>query len=306
MPFKIVFMGTPEFSVAALDSLLENNYNIIKVYTQPPKKSKRGQKLNPTAIEKFCKENKLNFGNPKNLNSEEELKNFKKLSPDVVIVVAYGQIIPKNFLSICKFGFINIHASLLPKWRGAAPIQRAIMNGDKKLGVSIMKIEEKLDTGPILISKELEIDQNTTHGEIEKNLSKMGANLLIESLKIMEIGKHKFTDQDHTKATYAKKIEKNETKINWKLDANKILAHIHALSPNPGAWFEYKKERFKVLRAKVILKNGQPGLVLDENLTVGCDSNSIQILELQRQGKNKQTNKEFLLGNKIHKGTILA
>ena len=155
---------------------------------------------------------------------KKNLKIFKELSPDLVVVVAYGQIIPKNFLKIPKFGFINIHASLLPKWRGAAPIQRAIMNGDKKIGVSIMKIEEKLDSGPVLVSKEFELDKNATHGEIEKKLSLEGANLLIQSLKIIENGNSKFIEQDHSKATYAKKIDKNETKINWNKDANKVLS----------------------------------------------------------------------------------
>ena len=183
MSLNIVFMGTSEFSVPTLDALIKNKFNIICAYTQPPKKSKRGQKVNPSPIEEFCKKKKINFKNPVNLNNEEEFKIFKELFPDIVIVVAYGQVIPKDFLSIVKFGFINIHASLLPKWRGAAPIQRAIMNGDKKIGVSIMKIEEKLDSGPILVSKEFELDQNATHGEIEKKLSILGANLLIESLK---------------------------------------------------------------------------------------------------------------------------
>ncbi len=305
MSLKIVFMGTPEFSVPSLDFLLKNNFNIITTYTQPPKKSKRGQKVNSSAIEEFCKKNKINFKHPSSLNNEEEFNNFKKLAPDMVIVVAYGKIIPKSFLKIAKFGFINIHASLLPKWRGAAPIQRAIMNGDKKIGVSIMKIEENLDSGPILASKEFELDENSTHGEIEKKLSMEGAKLLIQNLKDIENGNSKFINQDHSHATYAKKIDKNEAKINWKINANKILAHIHGLSPNPGAWFEFEKERFKVLRAKISFENGKSGHVLDENLTIGCGSNSIQILELQRQGKNKQTAKEFLLGKKIGAGSIL-
>ena len=306
MSLNIVFMGTPEFSVVTEDSLLKNNFNIVKVYTQPPKKSKRGQKLNPSAIEKFCKKNKLSFSDPKNLNSEEELKNFKKLSPDVVIVVAYGQIIPRFFLDTVKFGFINIHASLLPKWRGAAPIQRAIMNEDKKIGISIMKIEEQLDSGPLLDSKEFNLDKNATHGDIEKKLSLEGASLMIKNLKTIRAKKLKFIEQDHTKATYAKKIDKNETKINWKTNCSKVLAHIHGLSPSPGAWFEFQKERYKVLRAKISSKSGKPGHVLDENLTIGCELNSIQILELQRQGKNIQTTKEFLLGKKIVAGTILV
>ena len=305
MSLKIVFMGTPEFSVPTLEALIKNKFNVLCVYTQPPKKSKRGQKINVSCIQEFSKKNKLNLRNPENLNNEEEYKFFENLSPDLVVVVAYGKIIPKKFLSMAKLGFINIHASLLPKWRGAAPIQRAIMNRDSKTGISIMKIEEKLDSGPILASKEIELDKHTTYGEIEKKLSEMGAGLLIESLKDIEKGKAKFIRQIHSEATYAKKINKNETKINWKLDANKILAHIHGLSPNPGSWFEYQKERFKVLKAKISSAKGSPSLVLDEDLTVACGSNSIKILELQRQGKKKQSIEDFLLGNKIRKGSIL-
>ena len=305
MSLKIVFMGTSEFSVPTLEILIKNEFSISTVYTQPPKKSKRGQKINPSPIEEFSKKNKINIRNPINLNNDEEFKIFKKLSPDIVVVVAYGQIIPKNFLNIPKFGFINIHASLLPKWRGAAPIQSAIMNRDKKIGVSIMKIEEKLDSGPVLASKEIELDQNAIHGDIEKKLSKVGADLLIKNLKNFKEGNLKFINQIHSEATYAKKIDKNETKINWDLDASKALAHIHGLSPSPGAWFEYENERFKVLRAKISIAKGKSSYVLDENLTVACKSNSIQILELQRQGKNKQTVKEFLLGKKIGAGSIL-
>ena len=305
MPLKIVFMGTPEFSVPALNILIKKKYNIIRVYTQPPQKSKRGQKVNFSAIGNFCQKNKINFKYPPNLNNENEIKDFKSLSPDIVVVVAYGQLIPKGYLGLAKFGFINIHASLLPKWRGAAPIQRAIINGDKEIGVSIMKIQEKLDTGPVLTSKKIDLDKNLTHGEIEKKLSLIGADLLVESLRGIENGVLKFTEQGSKDATYAKKIDKKESKINWDLDANKVLAHIHGLSPSPGAWFNYENERFKVLKAKISSKSGTQGTVIDENLTIACQSNSIQILELQRQGKNKQNAKEFLLGKKISKNTIL-
>jgi len=287
MSLKIVFMGTPKFSLPTLEALINNKFNIIKVYTQPPKKSKRGQTINISPIEEFSKKNKLNLRNPANLNTNEEYEVFKNLSPDLVIVVAYGQIIPKKILEIAKFGFINIHASLLPRWRGAAPIQRAIMNCDKKIGVSIMKIEEKLDSGPILAMKELKLIQNDIYGEIEKKLSA------------------KFLKQVDSEATYAKKINKTETKINWSLDSNKVLAHIHGLSPTPGAWFEYESERFKILKAKETLENGKPGTVINENLTIACKLNSIRILEIQRQGKNKQNSKDFLLGKKINKGSIL-
>ena len=305
MSLNIAFMGTPEFSVPTLDALIKNKFNIVKVYTQPPKKSKRGQKINPSPVEEYCKTNKISFRNPLTLNSTEEFECFRDLNINLAVVVAYGQIIPTNYLKIAKLGFINVHASLLPRWRGAAPIQRAIMNEDKKIGISIMKIEEKLDSGPVLTTKEFELDQNATHGDIEKKISIEGANLLVQNLKSIEAEEAKFTNQDHSQATYAKKIDKQETKIHWKIDAKKVLAHIHGLSPSPGAWFEFEGERFKILRAKISSENGKPGYVLDENLTIGCGSNSIQILELQRQGKNKQTTKEFLLGKKISKGSII-
>ena len=305
MPLNVVFMGTPEFSVPALEILIKNKLSILNVYTQPPAKSNRGQKIKPSRIQQFCNENKIDSRCPKSLNTGEEYEYFKKLSPDCAIVVAYGKLIPKNFLNLPKFGFINIHASLLPRWRGAAPIQRAIMNGDKTTGVSIMKVEEALDSGPVLATKELELNQDLTYSETEKKLSKLGADLLIESLNNIEAGKTKFLTQVHSEATYAKKIRKNETKINWELDANKIISHIHGLSINPGAWFEYENERFKVLRVKKSQASGSPGIVLDENLTVGCKSGSIQILEIQREGKNKQNIKDFLRGKKISKDSIL-
>ena len=201
MPLKIVFMGTPEFSVPSLKSLISNKLDIIKIYTQPPKKSKRGQKINASPIEEFSKKNKINFRFPKNLKSDEEFKIFKELSADLAVVVAYGQLIPKVYLKTVKLGFINVHASLLPKWRGAAPIQRAIMNGDKKIGVSIMKIEEKLDSGPVLATKEIELGRNVTCGEVEKRLSVIGADLLIKSLKNIESGDIKFINHVHSVAT---------------------------------------------------------------------------------------------------------
>ena len=306
MSLKIVFMGTPEFSVPALEALINNKFEILSIYTQPPKKSKRGQKINISPVQKFSEKNNLPVRNPENLNNEEEYNFIKNLSADLAVVVAYGKLIPTNILKTTRLGFVNIHASLLPKWRGAAPIQRAIMNGDKKTGVSIMKIEDKLDSGPILASKELVLDHNAIYGEIQKKLSLMGSDLLIESLKNIENGKAKFIDQIHSNSTYAKKIDKNETKINWNLDANKVIAHIHGLSPNPGAWFEYEDERFKVLRVNKSAASGNSGTLLDENLTIACKSDSIQILEIQRQGKNKQTAKDFLLGKKISKGSILT
>jgi len=298
-------MGTPEFSMPALKALIDQNYEVMMVYTQPPKRSKRGQKINISPIQNFSEKKNIPFRSSEILDNNE-YKFIKNLSADIGVVVAYGKLIPKNILETTKLGFLNIHASLLPKWRGAAPIQRSIMNGDKKTGISIMKIQEKLDSGPIMASHELELNSNSTYGEVEKKLSDVGANLLIECLQTIEKGNSKFIEQVHSEATYAKKISKKEAKIDWNLSADKIVAHIHGLNPNPGAWFEFQKERIKVWKAKKLLLNGRPGTVLNENLTVACQSNSIQILEIQREGKNKQSTKDFLLGKKISQNSLLT
>ncbi len=298
-------MGTPEFSMPALKALIDQNYEVMMVYTQPPKRSKRGQKINISPIQNFSEKKNIPFRSSEILDNNE-YKFIKNLSADIGVVVAYGKLIPKNILETTKLGFLNIHASLLPKWRGAAPIQRSIMNGDKKTGISIMKIQEKLDSGPIMASHELELNSNSTYGEVEKKLSDVGATLLIECLQKIEKGNSKFIEQVHSEATYAKKISKKEAKIDWNLSADKIVAHIHGLNPNPGAWFEFQKERIKVWKAKKLLHNGRPGTVLDENLTVACQSNSIQILEIQREGKNKQSTKDFLLGKKISQNSLLT
>jgi len=304
---KIVFMGTPNFSVPILKSLYQNGYPICAVYTQPPKKSMRGQKTNKSPIQKLAENLSLNVRNPNFLNqNEEELKYFKYLSADIVIVVAYGQLIPKEFLDISKNGFINIHASLLPKWRGAAPIQRAIMNLDEVTGISVMRINEKLDAGPTMLKKEIKLDIEMNAEGISNQLSKIGSEIISDCLDLIEIGKAKFLEQDHNKATHAQKIDKEEAKIKWNEDAIKIIAKINGLYPNPGAWFLFQGERYKILKATLSDLGGQPGTVLDDNLTVACGTKSIKIQEIQRQGKSKQKATEFLLGSKIKKSLALT
>ena len=304
---KIVFMGTPNFSVPILKSLYQNGYPICAVYTQPPKKSMRGQKTNKSPIQKLAENLNLNVRNPNFLNqNEEELKYFKYLSADIVIVVAYGQLIPKEFLDISKNGFINIHASLLPKWRGAAPIQRAIMNLDEVTGISVMRINEKLDAGPTMLKKEIKLDIEMNAEGISNQLSKIGSEIISDCLDLIEIGKAKFLEQDHNKATHAQKIDKEEAKIKWNEDAIKIIAKINGLYPNPGAWFLFQGERYKILKATLSDLGGQPGTVLDDNLTVACGTKSIKIQDIQRQGKSKQKAKEFLLGSKIKKSLALT
>jgi len=306
MSQKIVFMGTPEFAVPTLDLLLKSNHKILAVYSQPPSKANRGQKIKPSDVESFSQKNSLNVRTPLKLDSDEEYNFIKNLNPDIVVVIAYGKIIPKRFLNLAKQGFINVHASLLPKWRGAAPIQRSIMNLDNETGVSIMKITEDLDTGPVMYRAKISINQNTDAKILAKVLSQLGGKALLDSINKMADGTAKFEEQDHSMATYAKKISKAEGKIQWDINAKQILAKINALNPNPGAWFEYKKERFKVWKAEVVNKDGEVGRTIDNKLTIACKEQSIKILEIQKEGKNRQVIDQFLLGNKIKQGESIV
>tara|TARA_B100000965_G_C19506874_1_gene720092 strand:- start:194 stop:1117 length:924 start_codon:yes stop_codon:yes gene_type:complete len=303
---EIVFMGTPDFSVPILKSLYQNGYSVNTVYSQPPQKSLRGQKFNKSSVQKMAENLSLNVRTPSTLKNNSEEYNFlKKINPDIVIVVAYGQLIPKEYLSLSKNGFINVHASLLPKWRGAAPIQRSIMNLDKNTGISIMKIVEKLDSGPVMRQIKIGIEEGINTEELSNKLSNLSAKIILECIDEIQEGKAVFVNQDEKKATYAKKINKEESKINWNESAKNILAKINSLYPNPGAWFSFMGERYKVLKAQLSDSEGHIGKVIKDNLTIGCKEKSIQIVEIQRQGKNKQNFREFLLGSKIQKGTFV-
>ena len=304
---KIVFMGTPLFSVPILKSLYQNGYSISVVYTQPPQKSQRGQKVKKSPIQGISETLNLEFRNPISLkNNKEEYQYLKKLDADIAIVVAYGQIIPKEFLSLTKKGFINIHASLLPKWRGAAPIQRSIMNLDKETGISIMKIKEALDSGPICNIYKLNISRNDNTEIISDKLSALAAEKILDNIDDILEDKLQFKDQNHKEATYASKIEKSEGKIDWNDPAEKIIGKINGLYPNPGAWFIYNGERYKILKAEISNGIGKTGTVLNDFLEVSCNNNkSIKILEIQRQGKRQQKIDEFMLGSQIKKGSIL-
>jgi len=305
MPYKIIFMGTPQFSVPVLESLAKSSYQISCVYTQSPKKSNRGQKLNPSPIQNCAENLKLVIRSPNNLNTEEELNFFKKINPDIVVVVAYGQLISKKFLDIPTKGFINIHASLLPKWRGAAPIQRAIINLDKETGLSIMKIKEELDSGPVMKKIKIDINSSDTSGLISEKLSKISSEHILGALNDIFNKKDKFTEQDHGNSTYAKKIKKDEAKVNWAENAKNIIGKINGLNPDPGAWFEYKNTRYKIWKASVFDKTGAVGTILDNNFIIGCKDKSIKITEIQREGKNKLLLENFLLGINFKIGDII-
>tara|TARA_B100001778_G_scaffold125213_1_gene102866 strand:- start:385 stop:1317 length:933 start_codon:yes stop_codon:yes gene_type:complete len=307
MKNKIVFMGTPIFSVPILKSLYQNGYPVSVVYTQPPNKSQRGQKLKNSPIHNISEILNLEVRTPLNLkNNENEYNYLKNLNADLAIVVAYGQIIPEEFLNLTKHGFINIHASLLPKWRGAAPIQRSIMNLDKETGISFMKIVKKLDEGPVCKKLNIKISEKDNYETLSDKLSSLASENMLDIIDDIFEEKILYEEQNHEEATYANKILKSEGEIKWSENAENILGKINGLYPSPGAWFVYKGERYKILNAELGFKSDQAGKVVDNNLEIACGNNkSIKVIQIQRQGKNIQNIGEFMLGSSIKKDTNL-
>ena len=308
MAKKIIFMGTPLFAVPILKSLYQNGYPISVVYTQPPQKSHRGQKINKSPIQGISETLNIDFRCPETLkDNNEEFEFIRDLDADLAIVVAYGQIIPKKFLGLTKKGFINIHGSLLPKWRGAAPIQRSIMNLEDETGISIMKINEKLDSGPVGNLYKIKISPNNNAQEVSEKLSLLAAEKILDNVDDILEDKVKFFEQDHSKATYAKKINKTEGQIIWSKEASNIIGKINGLFPIPGAFFNFGGERYKVLKAELGNNIGKAGEVLSDQLEVACgDNKSIKILEIQREGKRPQKINEFMLGSRIKKGSLIS
>ena len=301
-------MGTPMFAVPILKSLYQNGYPISTVYTQSPKSSNRGQKINKSPIQGISETLNLEFRSPETLkDNDEEFQFIKDMNADLAIVVAYGQIIPKEYLSLTKNGFINIHGSILPKWRGAAPIQRSVMNLDREIGISVMKIIEELDSGPICNIYKIKLDNDKNAQEISEKLSLLAAEKILDNIDNILDNKAEFIDQEHSKATYAKKIDKAEGKINWNEDAYTILGKVNGLYPSPGAFFTFNGERYKILKAQISNRLGEAGEVLSNELEIACKNNkSLKIYEIQRQGKKSQKIGEFMLGSQIKKGTILS
>jgi len=307
MSKKIVFMGTSNFAVPILKSLYQNGYPISTVYTQPPKKSNRGQKLNKSPVNLFSENISLDVRCPQSLtnNNEEELY-LTDLKPDIILVVSYGQIIPKNLLNIPKYGFLNVHASLLPKWRGAAPIQRSIMNLDRQSGISIMKINENLDEGPVCNQYPINVTERMNSEELSEKLSLIASEKILDILDNIYDGNIEFKEQDHSKATYAKKIQKIEGKIDWNENAEKVIGKINGLYPYPGAFFSFNGERYKILKAEKSNTQGKAGSIVSENFEVCCGEGSIKVISIQREGKRIQQINEFLLGSQIKKGFNIA
>ena len=302
---KIIFFSTPYFGVPILKSLYQNGYDISAVYTQPPKKSNR-LKVNKSPIQSLSETLNIECRTPTSLNDNEDEKKFlKELNADIALVVAYGQILSSEILSLTKKGFINIHASLLPRYRGAAPIQRSIMNLEKQTGISIMKIVEKLDAGPICNSYKLDLLENENVESLSNRLSFLAAEKIPVNIDNILGDRAVFKAQDDSKATYDDKILKSEGKIDWNNSAENIIGKINGLYQNPGAWFTYKGTRYKILRAKTSNKNGVTGNVLSDNLEIACLKGSIKIIEIQREGKRPQKINEFMLGSQIKKGLSL-
>ena len=299
-----MMMGSSQFAIPTLELLLQRGYEIIAVYTQPPRVANRGKKITPTPIHEVAEKNDLKVFTPLDFSDGVSISEFESLEPDVAVVVSYGLILPARLLAIPRFGFLNIHPSLLPRWRGAAPIQRALIEGDTKTGVSIIKVTEKLDAGPIFLKEEVEIDQGITASELSDELAVKGAGLLCRVMDNLE--NINPVEQSHTGISYAKKIAKKETRIDWNLPAEEIYNKIHGLSYQPGAWFEHRGVRIKILKCELVDKDGEPGQVLKHDMTLSCVKGSIRPTLIQRQGKYPMNLQDFLRGYRLDIGEILS
>lgn len=304
---KLVFMGTPEFSVPALGALIDAGHDIVCVYSQPPRRSGRGHKQRPSPVHAYALEKDLDVRTPVNLNDAADQLAFADLGADAAIVAAYGLILPKPVLDAPRLGCFNIHASLLPRWRGAAPIQRAIIAGDTETGVTIMQMDEGLDTGPMLSSQEVAITGATTAAGLHDGLATIGARLMVDTLEQASSGALDPIAQDTATATYADKLRRDEGRIDWNLDADDLDRRIRALNPWPGVWFELDSMRVKVLAAVVIDQaGGVPGQVLDNHLTVACGSGALHLTQVQIQGKQPCAVEDFLHGHEVKAGMRLG
>ncbi|GJL90820.1 methionyl-tRNA formyltransferase [Hyphococcus sp.] len=304
---RLAFMGTPEFSVGVLAELIAAGHEIAAVYTRVPQPSGRGQKLTPSPVHRFAQTQGLDVRTPKNFKLDAECDAFVALGLDVAIVVAYGVILPQPVLDAPRNGCLNLHASLLPRWRGAAPIQRAIMAGDKVTGVQVMRMEAGLDTGPVLLSETVTVNGNDTAGTLHDKLAVVAAQLCPRALAALSRGGLSATRQNEEGVTYAHKISSEEARIDWSCSAVEIDRHIRGLSPFPGAWFESGGERVKALLSRVAAGSGKPGEVLDTGgrLVIACGEDAVELLTLQRAGKRVQQADEFLRGFTLAKNSVL-
>lgn len=311
MTLRVVFMGTPEFSAATLRALVEAGHDIAAVYSQPPRPAgRRGLELTKSPVHLAAEELGIEVRTPRSLKGEDEQEAFRALQADVAIVVAYGLLLPKAILEGTRLGAYNGHASLLPRWRGAAPIQRAIMEGDSETGMMAMKMDEGLDTGPVALTERVAIGPDMTAGELHDALMETGADLMVKALAALEKGELRLASQPDDGATYARKISKEETRIDWSRPAREVHDRIRGLSPFPGAWCEMqaggKAERVKLLRSTLGHGAGRPGEILDDALTIACDDGAVRLTEVQRAGGKAMGAEEFLRGAKLARGDFLS
>ena len=307
---RLVFMGTPDFSVPVLKALIAAGHDIAAAYTQPPRPAGRGMAERRSPVHDFTAARAIPVRTPATLKTADEQAAFAALDTDAAVVVAYGLILPPPILTAPKQGCFNVHASLLPRWRGAAPIQRAIMAGDRETGISIMRMAEGLDTGPVCLSARVTVDPDTTAGVLHDRLAGLGAHLMVDALARLGEGRLACSPQPEPGVTYAKKIEKNETHIDFDRPAEDVRNHIHGLSPHPGAWFALARDggnlRIKALACAIADASGEPGTLLDDRMTVACRSGAVRLLAVQREGKTAQDAAALLRGLTIVPGTRLA
>jgi methionyl-tRNA formyltransferase len=311
MPLRLIFMGTPDFSVPTLLELAAHGHEIAAVYTRAPKPGgRRGLQLQPTPVEQEARRLGVPVLTPATLKTAEALAEFRAHQADAAVVVAYGMILPQAILDAPRFGCFNLHASLLPRWRGAAPINRAIMAGDAETGVMVMKMDAGLDTGDVAMAERIAITDRMTALDLHDALAPLGADLMVRAMAALERGGLQLTRQSGQGVTYAAKIDKAEARIDWNKPSREVLRHIHGLSPFPGAWCEMAIEgeqvRVKILRCELLNRSGAPGEVLDEHLTIACGQGAIRILELQRAGKQPMKADEFLRGTALKAGARLG
>jgi len=300
MPFRVAFFGTPQFAVPTLTEIVGQGHEVVAVYSQPPRPAGRGMAERKSPVHETAEQFGLSVFTPRSLRSEDEAARFAGLAADVAVVVAYGLILPRAFLEAPPEGCLNLHASLLPRWRGAAPIARAIMAGDTETAVMVMKMEEGLDTGPVAMAERVAIGPDATAGELTDRLSRLGADLMARALSALSRGGLGFTEQATEGITYARKIDKGETRIDWARPAVEVHNHIRGLSPDPGAWFEADfgkgPERIRALRSTLSVGTGAPGAVVGGDLTVACGRGAVRLIEVQRAGKQPVKAEAFLAG----------
>jgi methionyl-tRNA formyltransferase len=300
---RLAFMGTPEFAVPTLDALVAAGHDVAAVYTQPPRPANRGKKLTPSAVHQRAEELGLLVRSPLSLRQQDAQADFAALGLDVAIVAAYGLILPPAVLNAPMHGCLNVHGSLLPRWRGAAPVQRAILAGDSTTGVMVMQMEAGLDTGPVRATTEIEIRDKTT-GQLTQELAELGAELMVRTLADMEA--FPCVAQPEDGVTYAAKIDKAETKLNFSVSAEAVERQIRAFSPAPGAWFEFEGERYRILAADIVTAHGATGTIMDDQLTIACNTNAIRPTRIQRAGKPAMPTADLLRGKAIPAGSILS